>query len=110
MMAGLAGRLRASVRDRWASCWDAALLLQSSEGKHSGKSRLCPASHLPKGQRGLPHVLGEMGGLSVMMNETFNCGSKLLKVERSTPRRGIGLDAKKGVELMASDGTPGAIR
>ena len=47
-------------------------------------------------------MLGEMGGLSVMMNETFNCGSKLLKVACSTPRRGIGLDAKKGVELRAS--------
>ena len=34
--------------------------------------------------------------MSVMMNETFNCGSKPLKVARSTPHRSIGLDAKKG--------------
>ena len=47
-------------------------------------------------ERGLLHVLGEMGRLSVMMNGTFNCGSKPLKVVRSTPHRSIGLNAKKG--------------
>ena len=91
-------RSRASVRDRWASCWDAALLLQSSESKHSGKSRLCPASHLPRGREGAA-ARAEGGGWVVRDDKRdIQLGSKPLKVAHSTLPRSIGLDVKKGVE------------
>ena len=57
-------------------------------------------------ERGLLHVLGKVGRLSYVRDDerkTFNWGSKLLQVARSTPHRSIGLDAKKGVELRASN-------